>query len=122
MIELKQIQDWVNTFYQGSTTHGRVEVRAFNDKYTLCYIKGHTGYTTRIGGSVYTASEWFVVETLAKVENSMFTQRPKTLFSVDGRLTKEHKEKLKQDYDLTLIEQAKKDKIENDTDIHHCTR
>jgi hypothetical protein len=118
MIELKQIQNWVDTFYAGSTTQGKVEVRAFNDKFTLCYIKGSTGYTTRMGGSVYSASEWFVVETLAKTERGVFGSVPKQLFRIDGRLTKEHKEKLKQEYNLTLIEQPKKDKVVNEPDIY----
>jgi hypothetical protein len=118
MIELKEIQKWVDTFFSGSNTQGKVEVRAFNDKYTLCYIKGSTGYIGRISGSVYSASEWFVVETFAEREMGVFGSVPKRLFRIDGRLTKEHKEKLKQDYNLTLIEQPKKSKIVNDSDTY----
>jgi hypothetical protein len=117
-MELKEIQKWVDTFYAGSTTQGKVEVRAFNEKYTLCYIKGHSGYTGRMSGNIYSASEWFVVETFAKTERGMFGSAPVALFRTDGRLTKEHKDKLKQDYDLTLIEQPKKAKAVNDNDIY----
>lgn len=117
-MELKEIQKWVDTFYQGSTTQGKVEVKAFNDKYTLCYIKGHTGYTTRMGGNVYSSSEWFVVETLAKIERGVFGCTPKTLFRVDGRITKEHKEKLKTDFDLILSYAPKKDKIINEPNTY----
>ena len=109
-MEIKDIQKWVDTFYQGSNVNGRVEIRAFNDKYTLCYIKGHTGYTTRMGGNVYSPSEWFVVETLSKCEHNTFGTRPNILFRFEGRLTKEIKQKLKADFDLE-VEQTKKEKI-----------
>jgi hypothetical protein len=117
-MELQEIKKWVDTFYQGSTTQGKVEINTFNDKYTLCYIKGHSGYTGRISGSVYSSSEWFVVETLAKNERGVFGFAPKRLFTIEGRLTKEHKTKIKQDYDLTVIETAKKDKVVNDPDTY----
>ena len=115
---IEDLKKWVDTFYQGSTTQGKVEVKAFNDKYTLCYIKGYTGYTTRMGGNVYSASEWFVVETLAKLERGMFGSAPKCLFRFDGRLTKEHKAKLKADFDLIVIETPKTDKVVNEPDTY----
>ena len=117
-MEIQEINKWVDTFYQGSTTQGKVEVKTFNDKYTLCYIKGSTGYVGRISGSIYTPSEWFVVETLSKFERSGFASTPKILFSVEGRLTKEHKTKLKEDFDLTVVEKSKIDKVANEPDTY----
>jgi len=117
-MDLQEIKKWVDTFYQGSNTQGNVEVKAFNEKYTLCYIKGHSGYVGRISGSLYSPSEWLVFETLAKTERGVFGSAPKSLFRFEGRLTKEHKSKLKQDFNLTLLEVPKKEKIINDSDIY----
>lgn len=117
-MDLQEIKKWVDTFYQGSNTQGNVEVKAFNEKYTLCYIKGSTGYVGRISGSSYSPSEWLVFETLAKTERGMFGSTPKPLFRFEGRLTKEYKSKLKKDFDLTLLEVPKKEKIVNNADTY----
>ena len=108
---------WMQPFYQGSNLANKIELLSFNDKYSLFCVKGHSGYVGRISGSHYSPSEWFVFENLSPIINRSFGSLPNVLYSFEGRLTKEHKTKLKTDFDLTY-DNSLKPKIVNEDNTY----
>ncbi len=105
----EQLKLWIKDFYRGSNLHGKCELKAFNDTYSLIHIKGYTGYVGRMSGSSYSPQEWFVCENLApNSRESMFGATPKQLFYCTGRLTKENKALLKEQFNLEYIPETNK--------------
>lgn len=99
-----QLKLWIKEFYRGCNLHGKCELKAFNDTYSLIHIDGYTGYIGRISGSSYSQQEWFVCKNLAgNSRNSSLGTIPDMLFHTEGRLTKEHKILLKGQFNLEYI-------------------
>jgi hypothetical protein len=96
---------WIKQFYSGSDKVGKVELKAFNEKYCLCYLKGSAGYVSRVSGNSYSASEWYVFENFSELD-SMW-RLPRSLFHCEGRLTKEHKENIIVNFDLEVPKQKR---------------
>lgn len=96
---------WIKKFYSGSSRAGKVELKAFNEKYCLCYLKGSTGYVGRISGNSYSGSEWYVFENFSELDNMW--RLPQSLFHHEGRLTKEHKEDIAVNFDLEAPKQKR---------------
>ena len=118
MESLENLKKWVRSFLPGTSDEGKVEIKAYNDKYTLCRIKGSTGYVGRISPSVYTPTEWFVVENFSELIVQAGGRSPRKLFSIDGRLTKEHQTELKEKFDLVLLPSESKPKFQNASDTY----
>ena len=108
----EQLEKWVKDFYSGSDNAGKVELKAFNEKYSLCYLKGATGYVGRMSGNLYSPSEWFVVENFAEVDRMWC--KPKNLFHQEGRLTKEDKENIIIRFNLEVPKQQRKKSISHE--------
>jgi hypothetical protein len=115
---LENLKKWVKDFLSGTSDEGRVEIKAYNDKYTLCRLKGSTGYVGRISPNVYTPTEWFVVENFSKNEVQAFGRMPRKILSIDGRLTKAHQAELKEKFDLVLLPDDNKKKFANAADTY----
>lgn len=103
----QELEQWVKKFYSGSDQAGKVELKAFNDKYSLCYLKGSTGYVGRISGNAYSPSEWFVVENFSELDRMW--RKPTSLFHHEGRLTLEQKEDIAIRFDLEVPKQKRKE-------------
>ena len=103
----QELKNWVKTFYGGCEKAGKVKLVSFNDKYSLCYLKGSTGYVGRMSGNKYSPSEWYVFENLANLDRNYF-KIPKPLFSHEGRLTKEMKEDILIRFDLEFPKTERK--------------
>ena len=115
---LEELKKWVRTFLPGTSDEGKVEIKAYNDKYTLCRLKGSTGYVGRISPSLYTPTEWFIVENFSKLTVQAGGRRPPVLFSLEGRLTKEHQAEIKEKFDLVLMPNENKAKFQNSPDTY----
>lgn len=105
----QELEQWVKKFYSGNDQAGKVELKAFNDKYSLCYLKGSTGYVGRFSGNAYSPSEWFVVENFAELDHMW--HKPMSLFHHEGRLTAEQKEEIAVRFDLEVPKQKRKEVI-----------
>jgi hypothetical protein len=105
----QELEQWVKKFYSGCEKAGKVELKAFNDKYSLCYLKGSTGYVGRMSGNIYCPSEWFVVENFAELDRMW--NKPASLFHHEGRLTAEQKEEIAVRFDLEVPKQKRKESI-----------
>lgn len=107
----QELKQWVKKFYSGSDQAGKVELKAFNNKYSLCYLKGSTGYVNRISGNSYSPSEWFVVENFSELDRMW--RKPESLFYSQGSLTTEQKEEIAVRFDLEVPKQKRKEVIKH---------